>query len=263
MDIYGTRVVITGASRGIGRELARGFAAAGADVALVARSTAPLEQLAQELDGRAYAADLTERDDLRGLIERIESDGPVDILVNNAAAAFYLPTADFPLKRRRLSFELNVHAPLDLAQAVLPGMRSRRRGWIVNVSSATSKHPKGPPFDPGIALGGTTTIYGASKAALERVTTGLAAEVYDDGIAVNSLAPVAAVRTPGAEAHIGDVMDAHPEIVEPVEIIAEGALALATCDPAKLTGRILYSGPLLTELGRPVRSLDGTEVVAT
>ena len=62
---------------------------------------------------------------------------------------------------------------------------------------------------------------------------------------MNSLAPVAAVRTPGAEAHIGDVMDAHPEIVEPVEVIVEAALALATCDPATLTGRILYSGPLL------------------
>ncbi|HEX6310916.1 MAG TPA: SDR family NAD(P)-dependent oxidoreductase, partial [Acidimicrobiia bacterium] len=183
---------------------------------------------------------------------------PVDVLVNNAAAAFYLPTAEFPLKRRRLLFELNVHAPVDLVQAVLPGMVARGRGWIVNLSSATSRAHQGPRFAPGLALGATTTGYGASKAALERFTTGLAAEVQAAGVAVNTLAPVAAVRTPGAEAHIADVLDARPEIVEPVELIAEAALVLATCDPAALTGRITYSGPLLEELGRDARALDGT-----
>ncbi len=71
---------------------------------------------------------------------------------------------------------------------------------------------------------------------------------------MNSLAPVAAVRTPGAEAHIGDMLDARPEIVEPVELIAEAALVLATCDPATLTGRIVYSRPFLAELGREVQA---------
>jgi NAD(P)-dependent dehydrogenase (short-subunit alcohol dehydrogenase family) len=176
--------------------------------------------------------------------------GPVDILVNNAAAAFYLPTAEIPLKRRRLMFELNVEVPIDLAQAVLPGMRARRRGWIVNISSATSKHLKGPPFDPGLKLQTTSTMYGASKAALERFTSGLAAEVYGDGIAVNSLAPVAAVRTPGAEVWVGDLMNEHPEIVEPMDVFVDATLALCTCDPATLTGRICYSRPLLDELDR-------------
>jgi len=272
----GRVALVTGASRGIGAAIAQRLASEGAAVAVTARTLdehpslpGSLRDTVAAVEGVggkavAIAADVSDADDRARIVPEAEAAlGPVDILVNNAAAAFYLPTADFPLKRRRLSFELNVHAPLDLAQAVLPGMRSRREGWIVNVSSATSKHPKGPPFDPGIALGGTTTIYGASKAALERVTTGLAAEVHGDGIAVNSLAPVAAVRTPGAEAHIGEVMDAHPEIVEPVEVIAEAALALATCDPATLTGRILYSGPFLKELGRAPRTLDGTEVSAT
>jgi NAD(P)-dependent dehydrogenase (short-subunit alcohol dehydrogenase family) len=148
-------------------------------------------------------------------------------------------------------FELNVHAPVDLAQQVIPSMRERGRGWIVNISSATSRHPKGPPFDPGIKLGSTSTLYGATKAALERITTGLAAEVYDDGIAVNSLAPVAAVRTPGAEVHLGPLLDERPEIVEPVELLADAALVLATCDPATVTGRVVYSRPFLRELGRP------------
>ena len=153
-----------------------------------------------------------------------------------------------PLKRRQITFEVNVHATLDLAQAVLPGMRAKKRGWIINLSSASSQHPKGPPFGGGEST--TITVYGASKAALERITTGLAAEVYGDGIAVNSIAPVAAVRTPGAEALVGELMKTNPDLVEPVEWLAEAVLALATCDPRTCTGRILYSGPFLDEIGR-------------
>jgi NAD(P)-dependent dehydrogenase (short-subunit alcohol dehydrogenase family) len=161
-----------------------------------------------------------------------------------------------PLRRRRVLFELNVHAPVDLSVAVLPHMRSRGRGWIVNVSSVTSRHPTGPRSRPPTAA---ATMYGASKAALERFTTGLAAEVYDDGIAVNSIAPVAAVRTPGAEALVGALMDARPDLVEPVEVLAEAALALATCDATVLTGRVLLSQPFLTEIGRAVKNLDGSD----
>jgi NAD(P)-dependent dehydrogenase (short-subunit alcohol dehydrogenase family) len=137
-------------------------------------------------------------------------------------------------------------------------MRARGEGWIVNISSATSKHPKGPPFDPGLgSLGFTTGTYGASKAALERFTTALAAELYGEGIAVNSLAPVAAVRTPGADALVGDTLDANPNIVEPLELFVEAVVALSTCDPATTTGRILYSRPFLADLAREVRALDG------
>src|SRR3712207_8132213 len=75
--------------------------------------------------------------------------GPVDILVNNAAAAIYQPLADFPLRRRKVIFEANVHAPLDLAQAVIPSMRAAGEGWIVNVSSASAHHWPGPPFELG------------------------------------------------------------------------------------------------------------------
>jgi NAD(P)-dependent dehydrogenase (short-subunit alcohol dehydrogenase family) len=211
--------------------------------------------------GRALAvqADLADADDRARVVPQVTAElGTVDILVNNAAAAFYLPTAEIPLRRRRLTFELNVHAPIDLAQAVLPAMRAQGAGWIVNISSATSKPPKGPPFDPGFKLGFTSTVYGASKAALERLTIGLAAEVYADAVAVNSLAPVAAVRTPGADALVGDVLDANPEIVEPLELFVEAALALAVADPVSLTGRVCYSRPLLRELGRDYRQLDGS-----
>jgi NAD(P)-dependent dehydrogenase (short-subunit alcohol dehydrogenase family) len=259
----GRVALVTGASRGIGAAIALRLAAEGAAVADTARTLDPHPTLpgtlrevvdAVEAHGKravAIPADLADADARSRIVPEVESAlGPVDILVNNAAAAFYVATAELPLRRRRLMFELNVHAPVDLAQQVIPGMRARGRGWIVNVSSATSRHPKGPPFDPGIRLGSTSTLYGATKAALERITTGLAAEVYDDGIAVNSLAPVAAVRTPGAEVHLGPLLDERPDIVEPVELLADAAVVLSTCDPATMTGRVVYSRPFLTELGR-------------
>jgi NAD(P)-dependent dehydrogenase (short-subunit alcohol dehydrogenase family) len=259
----GRVALVTGASRGIGAAIALRLAEEGAAVGVTARTLDPHPTLpgtlrdvvaaVEALGGKAVAipADLADADDRARVVPEVESSvGPVDILVNNAAAAFYAPTAELVLRRRRLMFELNVHAPVDLAQRVVPGMRARGRGWIVNISSATSRRPKGPPFDAGIKLGATSTLYGATKAALERITTGLAAELYDDGIAVNSLAPVAAVRTPGAEVHLGPLLDERPDIVEPVELLADAAVVLSTCDPATMTGRVVYSRPFLTELGR-------------
>jgi citronellol/citronellal dehydrogenase len=271
----GRVALVTGASRGIGAAIAMRLAEEGAAVAVTARTLEAHPTLFGTLDARptlpgtlndvvasikahgtkavAIRADLTDDDARARIVPAVEATlGPVDILINNAAAAFYAPTAELNLRRRRLLFELNVHALVDLAQQVIPSMRAQRQGWIVNISSATSRHPKGPPFDPGIKLGATSTMYGATKAALERITTGLAAEVYDDGIAVNSLAPVAAVRTPGAEAHLGPLLDDRPEIVEPIDLIVESALVLATCDPATVTGRVVYSRPFLRELGRSV-----------
>jgi citronellol/citronellal dehydrogenase len=271
----GRVALVTGASRGIGAAIAMRLAEEGAAVAVTARTLEAHPTLFGTLDARptlpgtlndvvaqlkthgskaiAIQADLADDNARARVVPAVETTlGPVDILVNNAAAAFYAPTAELNLRRRRLLFELNVHALVDLAQQVIPAMRAQRRGWIVNISSATSRHPSGPPFDPGIKLGATSTLYGATKAALERITTGLAAEVYDDGIAVNSVAPVAAVRTPGAEAHLGRLLDDRPEIVEPIDLIVEAALVLATCDPATVTGRVVYSRPFLRELGRAV-----------
>src|SRR5699024_12383900 len=104
--------------------------------------------------------------DLRG--------GTIDILVNTAAAAIYQPLAGFPLRRHRLTFEANVHAPIALIQDVIPGMQAKGEGWIVNLSSATARLHSGPPFDlvePGTAM----AVYGASKAALNRITNGFGA----------------------------------------------------------------------------------------
>jgi len=253
--------LVTGASRGIGAATAVRLARAGASVAITARTLdddpttglagslhRTLEAIeAEGVQGHAVAADLADANDRASIVAAVEAAlGPIDILVNNAAAAIYGDIAEMPRRRRELLFTVNVQAPLDLIQAVVPGMRARRRGWIVNVSSATSRHPSGPPFEMGV-MGATTSIYGASKAALERVTTGLAAELFEWGVAVNAVAPVAAVRTEGADALIGDLLD--PSLFEPVEYLAEAIAYLATCLPRTCTGRIVASQPLLRSLG--------------
>lgn len=259
---------VTGASRGIGAAIAERLAAAGAAVAVAARSvdTHPphlpgtLRETAARIEargGRALAVrcDVFDPESCAAAVAECRAAlGPVDVLVNNAAAGPYRPFEKLSLRDFEVTFAANVRAPLVLAQLVVPEMRARGRGWIVNVSSATAARPEGPPYGAWERRGGAH-LYAASKAALDRLTAGIAAELSGDGIAVNTLAPVAAVLTPGVEA-LGAARWIEPSMIEPVEAIAEAALALATCD-ASLTGRVTYSLPLLRELGREIRTLDG------
>ena len=253
----GRTAIVTGASRGIGAAIAELFAAEGARVAVAARTVDPgqsaLEGTINEtveriraVGGTAVAipADLSRREDRERLVAESEHAlGPVDVLVNNAAVTYFLPVADFPAKRMDLMFEVQVNAPFHLAQLVLPGMRERGSGWILNISSIAAVHPKP---DAG-RIGGT--VYGMCKAALERFTTGLASEVYDAGIAVNALSPNRVVPTPGTLFHHLVTDDTDPDRVEPPEVMARAALALCSGDPRTLTGRVTYSQTLLDELG--------------
>ncbi len=269
----GRRALVTGASRGIGVGIAQRLVGEGARVAVTARSLKPEDhhlagsleetvQLLRDMGGEAHAvvADLADPgSDKAQIVREAEAalGGPIEILVNNAAAAFYIPFEDISEKRFRIGVELNIRSPWALMQAVLPGMRAAGEGWILNISSATSRVPKGPPFHlPAQTLG--ATIYGGTKAMLERFSVGVAGELEGTGIAVNTLAPEAGVLTPGADA----LVDMHrDDILEPMETMAEAALALVTGDPAVLTGRIAYSLSLIKELRRPVRTLDGRQLV--
>jgi NAD(P)-dependent dehydrogenase (short-subunit alcohol dehydrogenase family) len=134
-------------------------------------------------------------------------------------------------------------------------MRARGAGWIVNVSSRAAGPNAGPPFRPSPV--GSQALYGGTKAMLDRITTAAAMDLYADHIAVNTLAPEAAVATENARSWL----ELPESICEPEETMAEAALALATCDPRTCTGRITYSLSLLVELGRPVRALDGESLV--
>lgn len=253
----GKIAIVTGASRGIGAAIAERFGAEGAAVAVAARTTEPgqsrfhgtIESTAaaiREAGGTAVAisADLSKPEDSRRLVDETnEKLGPVDILVNNAAVTYFTPVADFSPRRFALMFAVQVEAPFELAKLVLPGMRERGRGWILNISSIAARPPSLPPgrFATG------STVYGMCKAAIERFSTGLAAELYEDNIAVNALSPTLVVPTPGTIFHHLTTED-DPN-AEPPAVMAEAALMLCHADPKTLTGRVTYSQELLTELG--------------
>ena len=275
-SLDGRVAVVTGASRGIGAAIAIRLASEGAKVAVVARTLksdkspggASLERTAEQIEevgGQAIplVADLSDAQSVARVIPEVErSLGPVDVVVNNAGIAIYCPVDELTGSRLRRLMEVNYLAPVELARAVVPGMRERRRGWIVNISTVVAGHEGSPPYDDVAPLFKVGWHYGATKAALERFTTGLASELYSYGIAVNALLPVAGVRTSGFEELMGRVTQ-RPNLLEPVEQMAEAALVLASGDAAVLTGRIVTSAALLTELGVAVHTLDGSVLLAS
>ncbi len=255
----GRVALVTGGSRGIGAAIAERFAAEGATVVVTARTVDPksssfpgtINETVERIDragGTAFAvaADLSHADDRERLVADAWTHvGPIDVLVNNAAVTYFLPTSDFTAKRFQLMFEVQVTAPFHLAQLVLPGMITRGEGWILNISSGAARHPSVPP-DPARRGGGT--VYGMCKAAIERFSTGLASEVYANNIAVNALSPNRVVPTPGTlYHHLVRPQDPDQEVESP-EVMAEAALALCSVAPRTRTGRIAYSQDLLREL---------------
>ncbi|TFG94139.1 MAG: SDR family NAD(P)-dependent oxidoreductase [Myxococcales bacterium] len=267
--LEGKVALITGASRGIGRAIARRFSAEGAAVVLNASRigrhgelAGTLEEAVSEIQaagGKAAAvvADLADAEARKGLLERAGGAfGPIDVLVNNAAGAKMRLPSESTTEERRFMFDLNVNAPVDLAQQAIPGMKARGCGWILNISSATSTQPT-PPYRDSKLAALVIGPYGASKAALDRYTQALAHEVAEHGIFVNAMGPVAIVLTQGAD-YVRDIARMNPDMVEPVEMMAEAALELCT---GRHVGRVVFSRHLVHEVGRKVRSLDGRVVL--
>lgn len=264
--LEGRLALVTGASRGIGAAVAERLASEGARVAICARTLERHDHLAGSLAetleriehhgaGVAVVGDLAREGDRRRIVPEATAalGGPVEILVNNAAAAIYQPLVDFPLRRREVTFEVNVHAPLDLVQAVVPAMRRAGEGWIVNLSSGSARPHGGPPFELG-PQGSSLAVYGASKAALNRITSGLAAELYGTGIRVNAIEPRAAVMSEGAAELVGGTL--RPDQIESMEEMVEAVVALCSCGP-EVTGRLSVSLELIAEWGLKVCGLDG------
>ncbi len=177
--------LVTGAGRGIGEAVALELARQGVKVALVARSQVELDAVAaqiQELGGSSLGIsfDLANLDAIEGLVSRIEAElGPVDILINNAAVAGpFGPAWEIDPAQWTQAIEVNVIAPFRLALAVLPHMRERNWGRIINISSGAATFP--------MARAGA---YSTTKAALDMMSRQLGEELVDTGISVISLYP--------------------------------------------------------------------------
>ncbi|MEV4130503.1 SDR family NAD(P)-dependent oxidoreductase [Nocardia sp. NPDC049707] len=136
MELRGKRVLITGASRGIGESFAHAFAGAGAAVALVARTEDSIRVLAEKLGGTAHPADLSDPKQVDALISHVEDEaGPVDVLVNNAGIGAPAAFIDAPDNDLRRVTEVNYLAAAELCRQAIPRMLRRGGGHIVNISS--------------------------------------------------------------------------------------------------------------------------------
>ena len=244
-SLSGRNAIVTGASRGIGEAIAYRLAMEGANVIVSARTVNAADhplpgtisrtvENIRNAGGEAHAiqCNLAFANERENLFEESRSTfGPIDILVNNAAVTYFIPTKDFPDKRARLMFEVQVIGPMHLCQMVVPDMTSQGRGHMVYISSHAALHPQNPS-----AGGGGGTVYGMCKAAMERFTTGFAAEVYHQNIAVNAISP-GLVATPGTQLH-GLVNEESKSRESPIQAISEATYFLVNSDPKSVTGRV-------------------------
>jgi 3-oxoacyl-[acyl-carrier protein] reductase len=184
-SLKGRTALVTGGSRGIGAAVCRALAEAGAAVAINCREQiGQAEQLAGEIGehgGRAIvaAADVSQREAVAGMVERVTAGlGPIDILVNNAGIAITRGIDDLSEEDFDRTILVNLKSVFLCTQAVLPSMRSRTWGRIVNVSSGAAR-----------GAGSIGPHYYASKAGMEGLTRGYAARLVKEGITVNAVAP--------------------------------------------------------------------------
>lgn len=273
-SLAGRVAVVTGASRGIGRAIATRLASAGAHVVLAARSVEkPTEGFAGTVHDvaeaiRAFggtatplALDVADEASRVAFVEACKRQvGTVDILVNNAGTPLYKTIDAYSYADIRNQIGMYYEGPLHLINLLVPGMKAKGAGWILNLgSSSVVKLPK-QPYAEHLAYFGIDALYASLKAADHRMSFGLAAELYEHGIAVNIVAPVRAVWTPGLENLGLEFGPDHPAI-EKEEHIAEAALALVSEPPEVRTGVLAWSYQFLDEIGRTTMSLDGRSVI--
>ncbi len=235
-DLTGKTALVTGASGGIGAEIARVLHAAGATVALSGTRVAPLEALGAELGGRAHvlACNLSDAAEVEALVKRAaEAMGSVDVLVNNAGItkdglAMRMSDEDW-----QSVIDVNLTATFRLCRAAVRGMMKARWGRIVNISSVV-----------GTTGNGGQVNYAASKAGMVGLSKSLAAEVASRGITVNCVAPgfiETAMTEKLNETQRGAILGSVPagRMGTPQEIAA-AVLYLASAEAGYVTGATLH-----------------------
>lgn len=256
----GKVALVTGASRGIGKAIAIALAAEGADVAVCSRSDGSGSDLPGSTVETAAAVEALGRravpirmdvgidDEIEAGVEKAQSElGPIDILVNNAVfpgnwgKGAFLDNGVDVLDE---AFRINVRGPYALARLLVPEMIERGTGVVANITSGAANHPKPPSADfPGAGAGSLGQIYGTTKAALDRWSTGLAGELYQQGIAVFALNPrfTATERT-----HAVALPSMNFDVAEPVETTTKAFMFLLS-DPLAHTGRVFTSREVVNQ----------------
>ena len=255
----GRVAIVTGSSRGIGEDVARALAAAGAKVAIAARTEevrdkrlpGTIHSVAggiRAAGGEALAVRMDVRDpeSIAAGVERVAEEwGRVDILVNNAA--ILVPGSIETVQPRHLDliWQIDLRGPLLLIRACVPHMKAAGGGHVVNVSSRAGVFPGPGPYAETRASGG---FYAMVKAGLERYSQALAMELQADGIAVNVLSPIGRIRTPGNVWAENDPENPSLEF-ERAPHMAKGTVWICEQPPAAFTGHILFDEELCAERG--------------
>jgi NAD(P)-dependent dehydrogenase (short-subunit alcohol dehydrogenase family) len=269
LDLTGKVVIITGASRGIGKQSAQVFARRGAKLVLTARTVEPDntlpgtlgETLAQigQLGAEAITvpADLASETDLKGIVDAaVERFGGVDVLVNNAAATagdfWSRGFLDLPRDEWLYQFDVNTHAPFTLMQLVTPIMEKRGGGRILNVTTGSGEVFRLPEEPPKLESWGEFSLsvpgYYASKRALDRLGNAVAPDLARRNIAVIGLMP-GLVTTEIVELRMRE-SGLDPDQAVPMDVPARMLAYFAACaEPMEYTGRLFWAERELKELG--------------
>lgn len=261
MKLEGKVAIITGSSRGIGKAIALGLAREGALVVVAARSEterdlAPgtIYATAAEIEalgGRALpvACNVREEESIRAMVDRtLDVYGAVDVLINNAGTGTYRPFLESSLREWDLVMDINLRAVYIGCRAVAPLMVEQRSGSIINISSHAADNifssTLSAASSEGIAMMGQA--YGVSKAAVERFSWGLSAELGRYNVAVNVLRPLRPVLTEGFQAQRPD---ADYSTWATPEDMVKAAVFLAGQDARGLSGAIVTAEELVQRLG--------------